>query len=156
MGVHKNFSVELYKQNDAAGVNRVIAYLLEAGTFALRNDDTYGVDIVVCVGFKPTYYVEVEIKQAWKSGPGFPFPTVNLPQRKKKFADLPKPVEFWILSKDMEWAIILPDFAIRNDRLEEVKNRLVPNGEMFYKIPVEECIIKYLGPAKVFPDTADK
>lgn len=158
MGAYKKFSTEVYQANDTKGVHRVLSYLGEAGLFALRNDDTYGVDIHVFTGFKPAYHIEVEIKQAWKSGPGFPFPTVNLPERKRKFAELAKPVEFWILSKDLEWAIIVPDFAVTEDKLAEVKNKYITSGEKFFQIPVDQCIIKYLGPnniSQVFKELTD-
>lgn len=146
MGAYKNFDANLYAANDARGTNRVLQYLGDSGLFALRNDDTYGVDIHVFSGFKPSYHIEVEIKQAWKSGPGFPFPTVNLPERKQKFAELPKPVEFWVLSKDLEWAIIVPDFAVTDDKLVEVPNKYIAAGEKFFQVPTDQCIIKYLGP----------
>lgn len=146
MGAYKNFDAELYRANDTLGVNRVLTYLGDSGVFALRNDDQYGVDINVFGGFKPLYHIEVEIKQAWKNGPGFPFPTVNLPERKRKFAELPKPVEFWVLSSNLEWAIIVPDFAVTDDKLAEVSNKYIAAGEKFFQVPVSDCIIKYLGP----------
>lgn len=164
MGAYKNFDASLYETNDKRGTSRVISYLTDAGLFAILNDDTYGVDIHVFSGFKPAYHVEVEIKQAWKSGPGFPFPTVNLPERKRKFAELPKPVEFWVLSSNLEWAIIVPDFAVTDDKLVEVPNKYIAQGEKLFQVPVDQCIIKYLGPVilelpkdtKVLELSADK
>lgn len=159
MGVHKKFDQQLYAINDSRGVSRVISYLLDAGLFCTVNDDKYGVDIQVFTGFKLAYHVEVEIKQAWKGGPGFPFPTVNLPERKRKFAELPKPVEFWVLSNNLEWAIIVPDFAVTDDKLAEVSNKYIGQGEKFFQVPVDQCIIKYLGPpedlSKVLLQTTD-
>ena len=50
---------------------------------AIVNPDTYGIDLIV----DNTFYCEVEVKHNWK-GKDFPFSTLQLSDRKRKFAIL--------------------------------------------------------------------
>lgn len=145
-GKYKQFSQEDYENNNARAVNAVIHYLNHVGLYARENDDKYGVDILVYGrGYKHTTNIEVEIKYNWKSDQtDFPYDTVQLPERKRKFRDLPKSTEFWILRPDLKAVVIIPDTSVREEYLTEVPNYKIQSGEMFYKIPLSECIVKSL------------
>lgn len=143
MGYHKKHSDELYKANDSLARDTVLSYLRGHGHFAMNNSDQFGPDIVLYGGLKPLSYIEVEIKQAWQGGK-FPFPTIQLPERKGKYLRLGLPIEFWILAAGLEAAVIIPDYVITKDMLVEVPNRYIPEGELFFQVPVDLCIIRRL------------
>ena len=136
----KPFDQELFDNNDVQARLAVQEYIGTAGLFVQDNPDKYGPDLIVYKGFKPAYYAEVEIKRVWKSNQDvFPWATVQLPSRKLKFTQLGVPVEFFILREDLKMAIVIPDHIVENSPQEEVKNKYVPEGEMFIKIDVSEC-----------------
>jgi hypothetical protein len=143
--VRKKFSQELYNEHNDRAINAVIREFEEAGLFATRNDDRYGPDVVVYKGFQPTYYVEVEVKLAWKPDTVFPFDTIHLPERKAKFLNLGLPIEFWILRSDLKESLVLPEHIIHSSNLTIVPNRYIEAGEQFFNVPVSECIHKLLG-----------
>lgn len=140
MSIRKEFDPSLYADNNSRAIAAVLHHLHESGIYATENPDKYGPDIIIYRKYKPVSYVEVEVKLVWKSNQEqFPFPSVQLPERKKKFMQLGLPCEFWILREDVQYAVSIPDSVLGDERLVEVPNRLVSNGEYFYQIPVEEC-----------------
>lgn len=143
IGRHKKFDKELFEENNHAAIARVLQHVNDLGLFASLNEDIYGPDIVVYSGFRKVSYVEVERKRVWK-GAEFPWITVQLPERKGKFLKKRLPIEFWLLNESMDHVVIIPDFTLLKERLVEIRNVLVPDGELFYQVPVSECIIKQL------------
>lgn len=138
MGVHKKFSEELYKESDDKACQAVLNYLNSQGSYAVRNPDKYGPDIILYIGFKPKYYIEVEVKKVWrKTQYVFPWPTIQLPERKKKFIGAGKPIEFFILREDLKMAVVIDELYIRDELLVEVPNSLESKGEYFFQIPIE-------------------
>jgi hypothetical protein len=146
LGQYKKFSAEDYENNNARAVAAVLNYLNSMGLYARENDDRYGVDIIVYgKGYKHIANIEVEIKYNWKSGEDtFPYDTIQLPERKRKFRDIPKSTEFWVLRPDLGAVVIIPDTAVREEYLTEVPNSKIASGELFYKIPLSDCIVKSL------------
>lgn len=142
-GQYKKFDSRLYEENNWGALDTVLRVLAEDDLFACLNEDKYGPDIVVFRGFKPVRYVEVEVKRVWK-GDQFPWDTIQLPERKGKFLELGKPIEFWILNEGMDHAVIIPESAVQNSPLEEVSNKYIEDGELFYKIAIDDCIIRKL------------
>ena len=151
-GEYKQFSEELYKQNNSPAINAVLQYLSDIGLYGALNEDKYGPDIVMYSGYRKISYIEVERKRSWHTSTsdrntdrlGFPFPTVQLPERKGKFLRKRLPMEFWILNSTLNCAIIIPDYSISSSQLVEVPNSQLSSGELFYQIPIELCIMKSL------------
>lgn len=150
-GQYKQFDRELFEQQDQRTRSAVMEYLASEGLYCTQNPDLYGPDLLVYRGYSKLYYIEVECKLVWNNqhDPStgqrvFPWPTVQLPERKAKFTRKRLPVEFWILSKDLQTAVIIPDNVIDSSMLVPVSNRLVSEGELFFQVPVSECIIKDL------------
>lgn len=143
MGTRKQFDEELFKQNDASAIATVVAHVCADGGFATQNDEKYAPDILVYgTSFRKLSYIETEVKHNWKADQDqFPFPTVNLPERKGKYLRKALPIEYWILRSDLKMAIILPDFVVSSSKLEEVPNKYIKAGELFYKVPVDQCIL---------------
>lgn len=141
--MRKPFDVELYKQNDRKARDTIIVHLMNNELYVRDNEDKYGPDLEVFTGYRVSHYVEVEVKQAWNTGHTFPFPTIQLPERKAKFINsrARKHTEFWILSKDLKFACIIADKVVMDSPLVEVSNKYVASGERFYQIPIENCNI---------------
>lgn len=148
LGERKAFSRDAYQTHNDSAVTAVLEYLDDQDLWAQENDDKYGPDIVVWTGFRPTSYIEVEQRTAWKTGP-WPehWAEIHIPERKgHMYFSLALPCEHWILSADSSNALIVPDYIIREhkDSLREFRNAKVKEGELFYHIPLESCIQKEL------------
>jgi hypothetical protein len=136
----KPFDPALFAETDRIARNAVMEYIGASGIFVQDNPDIYGPDLIVYKGFKPDFYAEVEIKKVWKKDQDeFPWSTVQLPARKLKFMSLGAPCEFFILREDLKMAIILPDYIVAASPVSEVKNKYVPDGEMFVTVDVSDC-----------------
>lgn len=144
-GTHKKFSQEDYNNHNAPAVNAVLDYLDSQDIWAKENDDRYGPDIVVWEGLRPKRYIEVEQRKLWKTGP-FPeaWSPVHIPERKGKYLKLGLPFELWVLSMDLKFCTVIPDYVIERGELMEFSNSRIKSGELFYHVPLEECIPKEL------------
>jgi hypothetical protein len=140
MTIHKAFNQKLYDANDPAKL-KVLSFLNSTTNKTWEiNPDQYGVDIV-CTnpeddGLK---YIEVEVKHHWKpSDKYFPFPTLQIPERKSKWLDLP--MEFWVLRSDRKLAIVASSAGLKKyAKLQVVRNKYVRDGEYFFVMPVGLC-----------------
>lgn len=138
--VRKPFDPILFAETDRSARNAVMDYIGASGLFVQDNPDTYGPDLIVYKGFKPAYYVEVEIKKVWKQDQDtFPWATVQLPGRKVKFTELGVMCEFFILREDMKMAIVIADHVVASSPQNVVKNKYVTEGEIFVTIDLSEC-----------------
>jgi len=155
-GTRKQFDPDLYAEHDAAARDAVRSYLLSRGLYVTDNDDKYGPDICVYVGFSLAYHIEVEVKRTWAAGTDFTYPNLQIPGRKGKLLTYSrKPIEFWVLRADLQQALVVTGWTLADTPLVEVPNKLVPEGEQFYSVPLEECILlDLLGPPGP-PDTTD-
>ena len=136
----KPFDPTLFAETDRVARNAVMDYIGASGLFVQDNPDTYGPDLIVYKGFKPSYYVEVEIKKVWKQEQDtFPWATVQLPGRKLKFTELGAMCEFFILREDLKMAIVMSDQVVASSPRAVVKNKYVADGEVFITINISDC-----------------
>lgn len=143
--IRKKFDPDLFAENDRRARAAVLAHVHSSGLHAIENPDLYGPDLIVYSGYRPAYYLEVEIKRVWKAQDGtFPWDTIQLPERKAKFLRKRLPVEFWILNNSCDYAVIIPETELDSSLLAIVPNSQVAEGEKFFQIPVENLIIKSL------------
>jgi len=134
----KRFSKRLFESNDELA-RETAEYLKDFfGVDSWEDSENrYTIDRVGHRNGQPVLNVEVEIKQHWKDGhETFPYPDVNLPERKEKYFDLDLPTYFVIFSADCRGAVIFSDRVVKKCPKVEVPNRYVRNGELFFKIPV--------------------
>jgi hypothetical protein len=136
-GIHKKFSKKLFTENDPQSRKVVKDFFAKYGTILEDNKNDFGVDLVSSDG---SIKVEVERRLPWK-GKEFPFNEINLPERKARFFSQ-EGTAYVIVSEDFSRigfikGKVIKEF-INEDNLKENENRLVKNGELFYKIPKEK------------------
>lgn len=125
----KKFDRELYEENDTQFRHKVVDYLKAEGFNVHSNEDPYGIDLIIELG------VEIERRPSWR-GPEFPYDTVHIPLRKKKF--FLHNGSYMILNKEADRALSIDVQDIIKNPLVEVPNKYLPEGELFYNIPIEQ------------------
>jgi len=85
----KPFSLELHAENDGPAKDAVMAFIKRAWNLEPREAGKYDCDLDVYEKGALIAHVEVEKRSHWTEN--FPFATVNVPTRKRKFflLDLP-------------------------------------------------------------------
>lgn len=146
-GAYKKFDNGLYQRYDKIAKEIVIHHVNNTqgygdGVSAIENPDRYGPDVIMQHQGTPVRYIEVEVKNWWPNTDEFPFPTVNILERKKKFFALG--AELWMLNILMNRAMIITPEDIKYKRLVEVPNKYKPEGELFYQVPVEGLQVIHL------------
>lgn len=132
----KKFSKELYDQYDSIGKNALAKFLETKGFIITENPfGKYGIDLKATKG-KSIFYLDAEIRRKWTEK-DFPYPVVNVLERKKKFADIPKSYIVFI-SNDLTQFAFVSGSVIRKEYLKSNPNEFVANGENAYKIPLWE------------------
>lgn len=132
--MRKRFDSNLYNTNDPAK-RKAIDYFKNQGADAIVNPDDYGVDLIV----NDTFYCEVEVKHNWR-GDNFPFSTLQIPERKIKFAKLDKPVVFMVMNSEQTHALMTTGEDVLDSPLREVSNKFVKSGELFFQIPTSKLL----------------
>lgn len=132
---HKTFDYGLYNGNDDEARQNTIEWLDYHGYDAKPHPNPYAQDLVAtCRRTDKQFLVECEVKRVWKRG-DFPFQSVQLPERKKKFFD--EKTLFFIWSGTGLRAVIFWSSSIKHLEPVEVKNKYVSEGERFFQIPLE-------------------
>ena len=132
----KEFSQDLFDECDDRAKDLVRKTMIGEGYAIIKNIDKYGVDLIDPVNHR---YIEVAIMQSWKWTDEFPYKTVLLNGRKKKF--ITGKTIFFLLNNDCTKAVVIKDSSCTDDRIVEVPNIFVSNGEMYFEIPLSEVEI---------------
>ena len=136
----KEFSQDLFNENDAACRAAAEGLKTALGIDTLENNpNQFGVDLIGTKDGEFVSYVEVERKLGWE-GKKFPFATVNLPGRKKKYVDLVLPTQFVIFNKDFSYAVIVERDEVKYSPTKFIST-IYSQGEKFYDIPISACKI---------------
>lgn len=135
MTVRKRFDRELFEKYDQLARQATTQYLKGQSYAVEEHPDRYAQDLVVTHG-DTQFYAECEVKIVWEGG-DFPYPDVQLPQRKQKFFSDP-PTLFFIWDKPVTSAMTFWSTDIVESGLEpvEVPNKYVYSGEYFYQVPL--------------------
>ena len=135
--LNKQFNTELHEHYDEIG--RLRAYKLFKQLYGIElidNPDEYAVDLIAIKNNKIVGYVEVEVREAWDGV--FLYDTLNIPSRKKKLLTNNLPTALVAFNKQGTFCFICKDTVVLASPLIEVKNKYIPNGEFFYKVPVDK------------------
>ena len=124
----KYFEQDVYDQYDTKAKSAAQKFWRSIGYGCIENPDLFGVDLLV-EGKNKSFGCEVEVKLGWH-GPEFPFPSLRLPYRKKKFTD--SPCHFFVLNQSMTHAALISRRSVLASPVEIVSNVKVPSGEKFY------------------------
>ena len=134
--VRKRFDRELFNETDGTARDSARTYWKSLGHTVEDHPDRYAVDLIVDTGTE-TFYCEVEIKKVW-TGATFKYDTLQIPERKAKFAKLDKPAYFMIFNKERTHAFICSHTALLESPVVEVPNKYVYSGEMFFQVPISK------------------
>ena len=134
MGVRKKFDKDLYDTYDSIAKEAAKDALQKKGYTVCDNTDKYAQDLVAEKEGE-MFLVETEVKNVWK-GPEFPYDTVQLPERKKKF--FKERTLFFIWNAELTHAIVFWSDDVKHLEPVEVPNKYRYKGEYFFQIPVGE------------------
>jgi hypothetical protein len=98
-----------------------------------EHPDRYAQDLIATKGGKDLL-VECEVKVVWDTDK-FPYDTVQLPERKKKF--FVEPTLFYIWNNKLNKAITFFSEDVKHLTPVEVPNKYVYKGEYFFQIPMD-------------------
>ena len=132
-GVRKAFNKGLYAQYDALAREATTDFLKAKGFECVPNPDDYAQDLVVSKDGR-NWLAECEVKTLWKHG-DFPFDSVQLPERKKKFFN--SLTAFFIWNIDLSKAALFWSKDVQTLTPVEVPNKYIAGGEYFYQIPLD-------------------
>jgi len=129
----KRFSKADFEKYDKAARVRTTQHLKLNGYDVREHPDRYAQDLIATRNDE-SMCVECEVKVVW-SGPNFPYETVQLPQRKQKFFNVP--TLFYIWNKELDNAVTFMSEDIKDLTPVEVPNKYVYKGEYFFQIPMD-------------------
>ena len=129
----KPFSPELHDENDGPAKDAVMAYIKRAWKLDPREGGKYDVDIAVYERGALIAHVEVEKRLHWVKD--FPFYTVNIPIRKRKFFLLDLPTLLFSVKADLTQALYTRGDIILNSPIVDNPNRYLKE-EKFYSVPL--------------------
>ena len=133
---NKAFDEELHSKYDMLGKWWAYKLFKRYGLRLLENIDKYAVDMIAYKDDIKVGYVEVEVREAWVGE--FKWDSLNIPARKKKLLTNDFPTRLVAFNKNGSHCFICHDVEILNSPLEEVKNKYIPEGEMFFKVPLDK------------------
>lgn len=139
----KPFDRKLFEKYDVAARKATTAFIEGQGWKVREHPDIYAHDLLATKD-GITLLVECEVKAVWESG-DFPYETVHLPERKRKFFD-PNAV-FFIWRKDMKDAAYFWARDVDDVETVEVPNKYMKSNERFFSIPID--LVKFVSDAPV-------
>lgn len=137
---HHKFNKEAFDAVDELSRNASKKYISSKGYCVKDNPDVYGVDLIVYLNPTKKIYVECERRNIWSNGK-FPYDTIHIPYRKKKFVELDYPCIYHAWDSNYEYAVSIHSNVIKDSPVVEVPNRAIAAGEYFYDIPMNKTKI---------------
>lgn len=129
----KRFDRDLFQKYDQLARDVTTKYLQSIGYEVTEHPDRYAQDLIARSEDKD-FCVECEVKLVWEVSE-FPYPNVQLPERKKKFFHVP--TQFFIWNKPLEYAMTFWSYDVATLEPVEVPNKYVYAGEYFYQVPMD-------------------
>ena len=134
IGKHKAFNQIEFDRSDPKSRAVVKAYLKSFGLHYKDNPNECGIDLV---GINTGDTIEIEHRWLWK-GSIWPYLTVHIPERKGKFLNI-KNINYVVVNNDFTYIGICLYENLKKyiDKVIEVRNSAIKEGEYFYDIPVD-------------------
>lgn len=134
--VRKRFDRKLYEENDRKA-KEAVAKLFEGTKYSVKeNTKKTAVDLLLYKGEEHVGYVECEFKRVWTGD--FEYDTLQIPQRKHKYAQLDKPTYFVVFNHNASEYMAVTGEDLLKSQLKEVPNKYVYQGECFFQVPVKK------------------
>ena len=130
----KPFDAQLHEENDAITKDKVADYIRLRWGCSVSEGTQYGVDLV-CQKDNTTFYAEVERRHNWSTV--FPFQTVHVPCRKKKFFELDHTTLLFAVRQDLGQALWCNGTDIMVSPIEEKDNKYC-EAEPFFVVPLDK------------------
>ena len=131
--IRKQFSQIDYALYDQKAKDKTTKYLQGLGYQVVEHPNRYAQDLIAKSEMNE-FMVECEVKVLWKTD-SFPFPNVQLPERKSKF--LKERTLFFIWNEQLTRAFTFWSDDVKKLTPVEVPNKRVRKGEYFYQIPLD-------------------
>ena len=135
----KAFDQILYDENDAIAKEAVRSFLEAVWGYPVTEGGQYDVDLLIYEEDTICGYVEVERRHNWDKQ-HFPFDTLNIPERKRKFFTLDQPSLLFAVSKDCKWAVFVPGEIVLQCPVKMLDNKFCFQ-EPFFVVPIEYCML---------------
>ena len=136
----KRFNKKLWKENDKKGKEFATSILkkIYGNNIKIVEGVEYGVDLKLFEDDTLIKTAEVEVRHSWGNDSKFPFNTVNIPYRKKKFFTN-NICEYISINRLFTRCLLIKEKDISSSPIEENKNKYVKRGEKFFKIDISKC-----------------
>jgi len=129
----KKFDPQLHAENDGPAKDAVSAFIKRAWNLEPREAGKYDCDLNVYERGALIAHVEVEKRSHWTGD--FPFATVNVPTRKRKFFLLDLPTLLFSVKEDLTQALYIRGDIILDSPIVDNPNRYLKE-EKFYSVPI--------------------
>lgn len=135
MVTRKTFSAKQHDKDDRPAKVVVAGFLVQNWGLIVLEGEQYDADLVCYRDGDLKGFVEVERRHNWVED--FPFPTVHVPARKKKFFMLDKPTTLFSVRSDLKKALWCPGEVILSSPIEILKNKHC-DSEDFFVVPLDK------------------
>ena len=129
----KKFDPQLHAENDGPAKDAVMAFIKRAWNLEPREAGKYDCDLDVYEKGALIAHVEVEKRSHWTGD--FPFATVNVPTRKRKFFLLDLPTLLFSVKADLTQALYTRGDIILDSPIVDNPNRYLKE-EKFFSVPL--------------------
>ena len=136
----KRFNKKLWEENDTKG-KEFATFILKkiyGNNIKIVEGVEYGVDLKLFEDDILIKTAEVEVRRNWSNDSKFPFDTLNIPYRKKKFFTN-NICEYVSINRLFTRCLLIKEKDILNSPIEENKNKYVKSGEKFFKVDISKC-----------------
>jgi len=135
------FIQDIHDLCDPPAREAIIKYVKDEWNLLAEDYEKYKVDLLIKnQSGKSIGYAELELRN-WES---CPYPTIHIPQRKKKLFDNDMPTVYFVVNRPLTMAYYINTNKILEQPLREIANKRLTDGEYFYDVPKEMFSVIHL------------